>query len=67
MNEQDYDALGSDSSPIGRGWKDYWRILEQDTSRQRDTRRAKKEARRQVHKKRRRNAKYQLRNWENEG
>lgn len=65
-----------EDSPVNRDWKDYWRDQEKkdywrdqekaDPSQKRNVREAKKLARRQLHKRNRKNVKEKLRNWNND-
>ena len=52
-----------EENPVGKDWKDYWRTKEKDPSLKRETREAKKTARRLTHKRNRKNMKEKLRNW----
>lgn len=48
---------------LGRAWKDYWRNQEKDPTTRRETRQAKKLERRRIHKKNRRTAKENLKDF----
>lgn len=61
-----FDSL-NEETPVNRDWKDYWRTQEKtDPSQKRNVREAKKQARRQIHKRNRKNVKEKLRNWNDE-
>ena len=64
-DESEVDEILIDGeSPIGPEWKEQWRAKEKDPSKKRETREDKRAARRQLHKRDRRQAKESLRKYE---
>ena len=64
VDENEDEILIDGESPVGREWKEQWRAKEKDPSKKRETREDKRAARRQLHKRDRRQAKESLRKYE---
>lgn len=61
---RDHLGQGHDEEPLGRSWKDHWRAQGGDPERRREVRQDKRAARRRIHKRRRKQARQDLRHWD---